>query len=189
MFRLSPRLKSWESPTGSSRGRVPSALADAFAWGLRRVPSGYDPGCASQRVQPGHTGRPTRTRRAWFQRPLLSRHRERRGASFERLRRPEYRLGPPRSGIRPTGDSHSRPGPGSVRVRLSCPAGCGPEASVGVEDPLPQPENAATSRDGRVERTDSVQTAHPVTGRWVASTLPASSHGLSRGRSPRTTAI
>ena len=128
---LLPRLKPWDSPKGSSRLRVSSARKYAFGWGVQRWPLGYDPERAFQRVQPGQTGLPTRTRRA--------------------LRR-EYRF-PPRSGIQPTGYHHSRParrpGRGGLVLRLCYPAGCGREASVGVEDPVPQPGNAVTMQYGR----------------------------------------
>ena len=130
--------------------RVSSALNYAFAWGVRQWPSSYDPGRAFQRVQPGQRGLPTRTRRA--------------------LRRPEYRLGPPRSGIQPTGYHHSRPtsqpGRGGVVLRLSYPAGCGREASVGVQDPVPQPGNAVTTRYGRAGVNDPGHNSRPATERW-----------------------
>ena len=42
-------------------------------------------------------------------------------------------------------------GRGGVGLRLSYPAGCGREASVGVEDPVPQPGNAVTTQCGRAK--------------------------------------
>lgn len=140
--------------------RVSSALNYAFAWGVRRWPSSYDPRRAFQRVQPGQRGLPTRTRRA--------------------LRWPEYRLGPPRSGIQPTGYHHSRPtsqpGRGGVVLRLSYPVGCGREASAGVEDPVPQPGNAVTTRYGRAGVNDPGHTPVQPPNGGLSPIVPASSH-------------
>jgi hypothetical protein len=133
--------------------RVSSALKFPFGRGVRRSPSGYDPGRAFQRVQPGQTGLPTRTRRAlrWNGIPSV----------------------PPRSGIQPTGYHHSRPtrrpGRGGVVLRLSHPAGCGREASVGVEDPVPQPGNAVRTQYERADLNDSEHNSRPATERWAVS--------------------
>ena len=64
------------------------------------------------------------------------------------------------------------------------PAGCGREASVGVEDPVPQPGNAITQRCERAEANDSANGLHPAIGRWAGPHRPASSHDYSRGLSP-----
>jgi len=133
--------------------RVSSALKYAFAWGVQRWPSGYDPGRAFQRVQPGQTGLLTRTCRAlrWNGIPSV----------------------PPRSGIQPTEYHHSRPthrpGRGGMVFRLSYPAGCGREASVGVEDPVPQPGNAFILQYGRAEVNDSGHNSRQATERWSVS--------------------
>jgi len=160
MIDLLPPLQGWNSPKGSSRLRVSSALKYAFAWGVQRSPSGYDPGRALQRVQPGQTGLLTRTRRA--------------------LRRPEYQFRPPRSGIQPTGYHHSRPtrrpGRGGMVLRLSYPAGWGGEASVGVEDPVPQPGNAVILQYEKAKIKHSGQNTRPATELWPAPIVSASSH-------------
>jgi hypothetical protein len=144
---LLPPLKGWDSPKGSARLRVSSARKYAFAWGVRRWPLGYDPERAFQRVQPGQRGLPTRTRRAF--------------------RRPEYQFGPPRSGIQPTGYHHSRPTRwperGGMVLRLSYPAGCGREASVGVEGPVPRPGNAVTTQYERSRLNRLGNNSRPAT--------------------------
>ena len=121
--------------------RVSSGAKYAFASSRHRSPPNCDRGSALHRVQPCQRGLPSRTRRAWFERVLLSRHTE--GTEFPRSsrdRRPrsltkdaprlsndfdgmEYRSIPPRRGIQPARHRHSRPtrGPGRggvVRSRL-----------------------------------------------------------------------
>ncbi len=135
---------------GSVRLRVSSALKYAFAWGVHRSPSGYDPGYAFQRVQPGQTGLPTRTCRA--------------------LRRDGIPSAPPRSGIHLTGYHHSRPtrwtGRGGVGLRLFTGGlwtrrvrwGRRPRAITG---------DAGTSQYGRAEFNDSGRNSRPSTARWI----------------------
>ena len=97
--------------------RVSSGVKYAFASSCHRSPPNCDRGSALQRVQPCQSGLPTRTRRAWFERALLSRHHERRSASFERLRCGTLRSAR-RQGVQPAGYCHSRPTHRPGRGRL-----------------------------------------------------------------------
>jgi len=174
LIDLLPPFQGWDSPKGSARLRGSSARRDAFAWGVRRLPSGYDPRRAFQRVQPGQRALPTQTRRAWFVGLCESHaHHERRVGSFERFQRGGIRSVSPRSGIQPTGYQHPRltrwPGRGGVGLRLSYPAGCEREASSGVEDPLPRPGNAVTSLYESGESNGLGDNSQPTVDRWTGA--------------------
>ena len=84
--RPAASVEAGDSPKRSSRLHISSGAKYAFASSRHRLPPDCDRRCAFQRVQPCQSGLPSRTRRVWFERALLSRHHERRGASFERLR-------------------------------------------------------------------------------------------------------
>ena len=167
-FDSLPRLQLWDSPKGRSRLRVSSALRYAFGRGVQRWPPDDDRGSAFQRVQPGQTGLPTRTRRAWFERALLSRHIE--GTESPRSSRDEHPSSTVGYAVDRVPPFASDPWAGTWRSGSPAllPGWRGRETPVGAEDPVPQPGNAVTHQYGRAGLNGSGQHSQPATERWPA---------------------
>ena len=145
-------MNGGDSPKGSSRLRVSSALKYAFAWGVQRWPPNYDRGSALQRIQPGQTGLPTRTRRALQQDGIPLRPS---AAGYSACWVPPFA---------------SDPWAGTWRsgVPALLPRGESERSSGAVEDRVRQRGNAVNHRHGRAEVNGSGQNSQPAIARWVA---------------------
>ena len=141
-----------DSAKRSSRLRVSSALKYAFAWSVRRWPPNYDRGSAFQRIQPGQTGLPTRTRRA--------------------LQRDGIPLRPSAAGYSacwvPPFASDQLAGTWRSGSPALLPRGKSERSSGAVKDRVRQRGNAVNHRHGRAELNGSGQNSRPAIARWVA---------------------